>query len=129
GQRQKYTDLGPPLLAVRGADLPAVLLDQLLDYRKTETSALHLAGHVRVERLMDDVLVETGAVVRDLDLDGLGIAPPDVARRDIDPRVRLLLHRLERVAHQIVEHLPHAPGVCLDLRQIRVERQLYRDGV
>src|SRR5690606_29876571 len=106
--RQQYTDLGAAVLAVGGADLPAVLLHQLLDYREPETCSLHLARHVRIERLVDDVLADPGAVVRHLDLDRLRVAPPDVARRDIDPRIRLPFHRLERIAHQIVEDLPHA---------------------
>src|SRR5690606_37416074 len=92
--RQQYTDLGPTVLAVSRANLPPVLLNELLNDREPETGSLHLAGHVRIERLMDDLLVEPGAVVRDLDLDRLRIAPLHVPRGDVDASVRLSLHRL-----------------------------------
>src|SRR4051812_37102183 len=112
----EYTDLGSALLAVTGADLAAVLLDELLDDREPETRALGLARDVRIESLVDDVGNEARAVVDHSDLHGVGICPMHAPRRDLDVGFGLMLHGLERIAQKIVQHLPQPSGVGLDRR-------------
>jgi hypothetical protein len=126
GSRDEYTDLGTALLAVARRDVAAVLFDELLHDRETETRSLRLARDVRVERLVHDVAREARPVVDDLDLDQIGIHAMHSPGRDPYQRLGLVLGRLDRVAQQIVQHLAKTSRVGFDTRKALVERELDR---
>src|SRR6185312_4126149 len=127
-QGQQHRDTRPPFGAVVGIDPAAVLLHDLLDDREAEPRALRLARDVRVEDAAQELALEAGHIVTHghrgvlalvLALRG-GLEPG----RDLEPRLRRSLERLERVGDEVVEDLPHPAAVRLDGFEPLVEAQV-----
>ena len=100
----------------------AVLLDDPAHDREPEAGALRLRGHVRVERLLEQAVLETGPVVDDGQRDLVARA----LRLDHDDRILPPVERLERVRQQVVEELADTPGIGLEQRGLGVERKAER---
>ena len=99
----------PPRAVVDG-DAPAVLVDDLLHDREPESGALGLGGHVGFERARDDVgrKALAGVLEDEARLAGVPGEADRVARR-LGARLGV-----DRILHEIVEHLAEAGGLALD---------------
>src|SRR5438552_2090156 len=100
-------DRGPPPGRAVDLDLAAVEVHDLLDDRHAEPRARRLRRVEGQEDLLPVLGLDADAVVRDLDHHGRG------ARLEVHvhPPAQLTLGRLERVLHDVGEHLPEAWAV------------------
>src|SRR5690349_1667616 len=97
--------------AVFRADAAAVLLDDLLGYGKAEPRAALLAGRVRLEPALVEARRQARPVVGDAQLDPEPVVVEHLARADLDARLALGAHRLERILQQVVQELAQAAGI------------------
>src|SRR5262245_9229362 len=107
-------------------DRAAVLHDDALAERQSETATARLRREERREEAGTIGLRHAGAVVGDgHDQDALVAAPAADAIAGVHPRGdgdrALALQRFERVLHQVQEHLMELRGVGVDRRQAGVE--------
>src|SRR5579883_2010635 len=133
---QQYPDTGTAFRAVVGIDPAPMLLDDLLHDREPKPRALWLARDVRVEHPAEELALEARSIVTyrkhrvpavlPAVLRTLSPAAPLTFEpgRDLQPRLRRALERLERVGDEIVEDLPHPAPVGFDALEPRVEAQV-----
>src|SRR5664279_4231057 len=103
---QGERELGPTLRSIFGTQLASVLAHDAVADPKAETGAIAdlLGGEERLENPADDIIRNTGAVVRNLDMDVIAGAK----RRDRQLGPGNVAHRIHGVVDQIDDHL-----VCL----------------
>ena len=127
GARQAHDEhRARPVLAAE-ADLAVMGGDDAMADRQADAGAdaLRLGGEERLEHALRDLARDPGAVVRDLDPDGLGV----VAGGDPQPALAgSVLQGLLGIDEQVREHLVKLVGIAPDLRQVRRELPRHLDA-
>ena len=99
------------------ADARAVLVGDLLDHRQAQARALALGGDVGLEGALEHLVGEAVAVVDDLSGARRARRPRSVPRasvRSTHAAVAAVGHRVERVLHEVVDHLAQLRRVADD---------------
>mmetsp|Transcript_53686 Transcript_53686/g.126315 ORF Transcript_53686/g.126315 Transcript_53686/m.126315 type:complete len:732 (-) Transcript_53686:1050-3245(-) len=101
-------------------DAGRMFVGNLLDDREAQAGALGLGRHIGLEGALEHLLGKTVAVVEDVQPHGARLAGVGQRQRGAhdDAAIGAVLHRVERVLHEVVDDLAQLAGVALDAGQV-----------
>ena len=95
-----------------------VFFDQFFHNGQAQARTLVLAGHVRLEQARQHLGIDSRAVVPDADFGKRPFTVNDATGADLDHALGLPLKRFLGIANQVVQQLPDADRIRLDLETV-----------